>query len=194
MKKERIGLCSNYLANLPLNSCVKLFAEPGSFRFPTDRPIIMVGKCCVNQPILTVYHKCFRVLGFCTPSQMRNTRLWTVANMPHASLQTCFITNMHHYKHASPLQIGPGTGCAPFRSLIQSRAKTSQQLILFYGCRSEHHDYFFRSEWDQITNLQVITAFSRDQERKIYVQHRIVEHGALVWGALEQGAVFCVAG
>ena len=42
MKKERVGLCSNYLATLPLNSSVRLFAEPGSFKFPTDRPVIMV--------------------------------------------------------------------------------------------------------------------------------------------------------
>ena len=120
-------------------------------------------------------------------------------------------------------QVGPGTGCAPFRSLIQSRLNTPQQLLLFFGCRGEHRDYFFRDEWEtpvkfQETNsqgeleantseeerctfpitgsscLQVITAFSRDQDRKIYVQHRIVECGQLVWRLLGQGAVFCVAG
>ena len=102
MKKERIGLCSNYLANLPVNSCVKLFAEPGSFKFPSDRPIIMVGK--IKQSWLSIIN----VLGFCTPSRIRNTRFWTAANMLHASLQTCIITNMHHYKHVS-LQT-----CIPF--------------------------------------------------------------------------------
>ena len=91
-------------------------------------------------------------------------------------------------------QVGPGTGCAPFRALIQDRAGTPQQLVLFFGCRSADADYFFRDEWAEREGLRVFTAFSRDQEHKVYVQHRIVEQGVLVWDLIQQGAVFCVAG
>ena len=38
------------------------------------------------------------------------------------------------------------------------------------------------------------TAFSRDQQKKIYVQHRMLEHGEELWRCLEQGAHFCVCG
>jgi sulfite reductase (NADPH) flavoprotein alpha-component len=38
------------------------------------------------------------------------------------------------------------------------------------------------------------TAFSRDQQEKIYVQHRMLEHGAELWAWLEQGAHFYVCG
>lgn len=40
----------------------------------------------------------------------------------------------------------------------------------------------------------LITAFSRDQERKVYVQHRILEHAVEVWAALQAGAWVYVAG
>ena len=104
MKKERIGLCSNYLANLPVNSCVKLFAEQGSFKFPTDRPIIMVGKCCVNQPILTVYYKCF----------------WFLYSFPdgkHEFLNCCKHTTciIIYYKHASLQTFIPFTDRSRYR-------------------------------------------------------------------------------
>ena len=38
------------------------------------------------------------------------------------------------------------------------------------------------------------TAFSRDQEQKIYVQDRMLEHGAELWRWLEEGAQFYVCG
>jgi sulfite reductase (NADPH) flavoprotein alpha-component len=38
------------------------------------------------------------------------------------------------------------------------------------------------------------TAFSRDQDFKIYVQHRMTEHGAELWKWLEAGAHFYVCG
>jgi len=38
------------------------------------------------------------------------------------------------------------------------------------------------------------TAFSRDQDEKVYVQHRMLEAGAELWQWLEQGACVCVCG
>jgi sulfite reductase (NADPH) flavoprotein alpha-component len=38
------------------------------------------------------------------------------------------------------------------------------------------------------------TAFSRDQAEKIYVQHRMIENGALMWRWLQEGAHFYVCG
>ena len=39
-----------------------------------------------------------------------------------------------------------------------------------------------------------MTAPSRETERKVYVQNRIVEHGEAVWKLLEEGAVVYVCG
>ena len=51
----------------------------------------------------------------------------------------------------------------------------------------------FRSVKDGVLN-KVTLAFSRDQEDKIYVQHRLLEQGAEVFEWLEQGAHFYVCG
>lgn len=83
------------------------------------------------------------------------------------------------------LLIGGGTGIAPLRSIIQEKAYLSEhraKSILVFGCRNAHSDYFFRDEWasmesDVDSELRVITAFSRDQTNKVYVQDRIKENG-----------------
>lgn len=41
---------------------------------------------------------------------------------------------------------------------------------------------------------KLTTAFSRDQEQKIYVQHRMRENAAEIWQWLEEGAHFFVCG
>jgi sulfite reductase alpha subunit-like flavoprotein len=86
------------------------------------------------------------------------------------------------------IMIGPGTGCAPFRSYIEDRlARVNDgvcRLMLFFGSRSINADYFFKDEWERLADqglLMLYTAFSRDQDDKIYVQHRIIEHGGTVW-------------
>ena len=71
--------------------------------------------------------------------------------------------------------IGPGTGVASFRSVIQERATSNQKMVLFFGCRSEQDDYYYKDEWESLqeagADLTVITAFSRanPSEGKIYV-------------------------
>ena len=46
---------------------------------------------------------------------------------------------------------------------------------------------------DMIDDL-FTTAWSRDQEEKIYVQHRLKEHGAEVWEWFDNGAYFYICG
>uniref|UniRef100_A0A3P9NNX7 NADPH-dependent diflavin oxidoreductase 1 n=1 Tax=Poecilia reticulata TaxID=8081 RepID=A0A3P9NNX7_POERE len=81
--------------------------------------------------------------------------------------------------------VGPGTGVAPFRAALQERLSEGKANLLFFGCRSETKDFYFRSEWAAMTaagKLQLFTAFSRDQqEEKVYVQHRVREKAALLW-------------
>ncbi|XP_013884668.1 NADPH-dependent diflavin oxidoreductase 1 [Austrofundulus limnaeus] len=95
--------------------------------------------------------------------------------------------------------VGPGTGVAPFRSLLQERlmeGKTGN--VLFFGCRSESKDFFFSSEWEDMMkagHLLLFTAFSRDQEEKVYVQHRVKENSALLWDLItKKKAWFYIAG
>ena len=61
---------------------------------------------------------------------------------------------------------------------------------LYFGCRNEAGDFLYRDEWQALKSGgalgSVVTAFSRDQECKVYVTHRLREHGNQVWQLLQQ--------
>lgn len=96
--------------------------------------------------------------------------------------------------------IGPGTGVAPFRSLLLERAKKEKKLtesVLFFGCRNENKDYHCKEDFERLSstnNLKVFCAFSRDQDHKIYVQHLIRQQKQLCWKLLENDGNVYLAG
>ncbi|XP_018588484.2 NADPH-dependent diflavin oxidoreductase 1 [Scleropages formosus] len=97
------------------------------------------------------------------------------------------------------IMVGPGTGVAPFRAAIQERtAQHRNGNVLFFGCRSESGDFYFCSEWEErqrAGQLTLFTAFSRDQEEKVYVQHRVSEQAGLLWELIsKRNAHFYIAG
>ena len=98
------------------------------------------------------------------------------------------------------IMIGPGTGIAPFRAFMQQREaeEASGENWLFFGNPNYTQDFLYQTEWqrfvkDGIVN-KVSLAFSRDQEQKVYVQHRMIEQGAEIYRWLEQGAHIYVCG
>jgi sulfite reductase (NADPH) flavoprotein alpha-component len=109
----------------------------------------------------------------------------------------------HFHPPANPdtplIMIGPGTGIAPFRAFLQERqAQGAHRNWLFFGEQRARTDFYYREElreWQRNGVLQRLeTAFSRDQDEKVYVQHRMLEAGAELWQWLEQGAYVCVCG
>lgn len=98
------------------------------------------------------------------------------------------------------IMVGPGTGVAPFRSFLQERkaAGARGKNWLFFGEQSRTQSYFYKDEWATLIQDGVLhrmdTAFSRDQEQKIYVQHRMIENGQELYRWLEDGAHFYVCG
>lgn len=90
----------------------------------------------------------------------------------------------------SPLiLIGPGTGVAPFRGFLQAqsehKSKTPiENIYLFYGCRYSDRDYLYKSELNEYVDKGVLTAlyvaFSRETNKKVYVQDKIKEQGELI--------------
>ena len=98
------------------------------------------------------------------------------------------------------IMVGPGTGVAPFRAMVQEREATGAtgKNWLFFGEQRASSDFFYKEEWEAAMAKGVLTklttAFSRDQEQKIYVQHRMRENAAEIWQWLEEGAHFFVCG
>ena len=98
------------------------------------------------------------------------------------------------------IMIGPGTGIAPFRSFIAERDATgaSGKNWLFFGEQHFVTDFLYQSEiqnWFETGTLtKVSTAFSRDQSEKIYVQHKMLQHGNEFFEWLQTGAYVYVCG
>lgn len=144
IKRERQGVCTRYLATLPVRSRISVTLQKGSLvqrEQDRDKPTVMIGS---------------------------------------------------------------GTGLAPLRAMIWERH--TQRLwnaecytLLIFGCRNRGIDDFFSSEWDSLINacrngdqayppdkrpLQILTAYSRDQEQKIYVQDKLRQDGARIYQLL----------
>jgi sulfite reductase (NADPH) flavoprotein alpha-component len=98
------------------------------------------------------------------------------------------------------IMIGPGTGVAPFRAFLHHRRKHgfTGRTWLFFGERHAECDFLYRSEFESFVAghelSRIDTAFSRDQQQKIYVQHRMLEAGKEIWSWLQDGAVIYVCG
>ncbi len=98
------------------------------------------------------------------------------------------------------IMVGPGTGIAPFRAFLEEREATGSpgKNWLFFGDQKRLSDFLYSEqiiEWVQkglLTRLD--TAFSRDQEEKIYVQTRMLQAASELWQWLEEGAHFYVCG
>ena len=98
------------------------------------------------------------------------------------------------------IMIGPGTGIAPFRSFIAERDATgaSGKSWLFFGEQHFATDFLYQTEiqnWFETGSLtKVNVAFSRDQPEKIYVQHKMYQHGAEFFEWLQAGSYVYVCG
>jgi sulfite reductase (NADPH) flavoprotein alpha-component len=98
------------------------------------------------------------------------------------------------------IMIGPGTGVAPFRSFLHERRALGHtgRNWLFFGERSANTDFLYREEFESMQSDKHLTrldlAFSRDQERKVYVQDKMLEQAPLFWSWLQDGATIYVCG
>jgi len=96
------------------------------------------------------------------------------------------------------LMIGPGTGVAPFRAMMQERVLSNMagEATLYFGCRNSK-DFLYKEELEshqQQNKLKLYTAFSREQSKKVYVQHKLKENSEQVWQFLENGGAIYVCG
>lgn len=99
------------------------------------------------------------------------------------------------------IMVGPGTGIAPFRAFLQERKAVGAKgkNWLFFGSQHQHCNYFYEKELDELKRDGVLTrldcAWSRDQEGKSYVQHKMLENAAEIWKWMDaEGAQFFVCG
>ncbi|MGV9410189.1 molybdopterin-dependent oxidoreductase [Nocardia sp. NPDC003693] len=116
-----------------------------------------------------------------------------------------FLQRAPHFRppldpNAPMIMVGPGTGIAPFRGFLQERMALGckGRNWLFFGDQHAKDNFYYRAELEDMFRSGFLTrldlAFSRDQRERVYVQHRMVEHGAELWAWLREGGHFYVCG
>ncbi len=115
-----------------------------------------------------------------------------------------FVSHSHFGPPEDPtkdaIMVGPGTGIAPFRAFVQDRvaAGASGRNWLFFGDQQRANDFLYEEEWSEqlvrggLSRLE--TAWSRDQDEKIYVQDKMLASAVELWAWLRAGAYFYVCG
>jgi sulfite reductase (NADPH) flavoprotein alpha-component len=98
------------------------------------------------------------------------------------------------------IMIGPGTGIAPFRAFLLDRKATGApgKNWLFFGHQRSDCDFFYADELNALKTSGLLTrlslAWSRDGDKKFYVQDRMREVGRELWTWLAEGANIYVCG
>ena len=98
------------------------------------------------------------------------------------------------------VMIGPGTGIAPFRAFLLDRRATGApgKNWLFFGHQRSSCDFFYADELNAMKTSGLLTrmslAWSRDGDKKFYVQDRMREVGRELWTWLAEGANIYVCG
>jgi sulfite reductase (NADPH) flavoprotein alpha-component len=128
-----------------------------------------------------------------------------LADAPDGTPVPVFLQRSPHFRppadSSTPMiMVGPGTGIAPFRGFLQERRALGHRgpNWLFFGDRHRAENFYYRDDLTDMVDDGLLShlelAFSRDQKQRIYVQHKMIDHGAQLWRWLEDGAHFYVCG
>ncbi|WP_372933067.1 assimilatory sulfite reductase (NADPH) flavoprotein subunit [Mariniphaga sediminis] len=101
---------------------------------------------------------------------------------------------------AKIIMVGAGTGIAPYRAFMQERESKGLKgdSWLFFGDRHFYSDFLYQVEWQKLLKTKDLekmdVAFSRDQQEKIYVQHKLKENQKEIFDWIENGAYLYLCG
>jgi sulfite reductase alpha subunit-like flavoprotein len=214
-------------------TCTEVFRDFGTIRPPVERLLEMIPRlqprefsissACVDVDGMASRNEIqltLAVVDFTTPLGRRRVGVCSswMASLP-ASEEPCVPVWLSQAssgsitlppKTTTPLiMVGPGTGCAAFRSFLQYRhalalSETPPPMgaaAFYFGCRSEHKDFIHASEWNAFLRSGALshfsTAFSRDVPEgspRMYVTQRLVEDAELVWRLVCDGGIIFVSG
>lgn len=128
-----------------------------------------------------------------------------LADLPDGTAVPVFLQRSPHFRPpedpATPMiMVGPGTGIAPFRGFLQERRALGHRgpNWLFFGDQHRTQNFYYREDLQDMVDDGFLNrldlAFSRDQPKRVYVQHKMLDYGVDVWRWLDDGAHFYVCG
>ena len=85
-----------------------------------------------------------------------------------------------------------------YRKWQKDEGREVGDTYLFTGCRNKAIDHIYEEELDEYSKTGVLTenfvAFSRDTDKKVYVQHILKEKKQLVWDCINKNGNIYVCG
>jgi sulfite reductase alpha subunit-like flavoprotein len=159
----------------------RLFSIASSLRVRTASP--------ARAPVLTALqahpgevHLCVAIVRYRTKLRLARTGVCTayLARLPPGAVLPLDVqagTLVLPPAGAPALCVGPGTGVAPMRALLEERSAPGDAL--YFGCRGAAHDQHFAADWARMAEagaLRYRLAASRDGPEgtaRTYVQHLI---------------------
>lgn len=222
-KRANINRCSKKLSDLVFKKCGKLpenmdvidalhtydlslspqelcgLLSPNTPRFYSiaSSPKASTDKLDITVQLVEFFVNNQKRYGLCT-HYLCNIAPLNVSNLPIYIQPTKDFT-LPEKEKAPIIMVGPGTGIAPFRSFLQEREHSNApgRNWLFFGEWNRNEYFYYEDYWAALEKdgqLKITTAFSREQENKIYVQHRLAENGSEIFKWLKDGAHFYVCG
>ena len=130
---------------------------------------------------------------------------WLAERLPPGTKIKAYIQKAHNFAlpqstETPIIMVGPGTGVAPFRAFLHDRkaAGANGGAWLFFGHQRRAADFFYEEEMESFlgegTLSKLSLAWSRDGDKKTYVQDKMREDAGEVWSWLERGAHFYICG
>lgn len=105
------------------------------------------------------------------------------------------------------IMIGAGTGIAPFRGFVRefhAEGGTRPRTMLIFGCQKKDADFLYKEELQEAIKDrgagksrilgELVTAFSREQKEKVYVQNKLHERKTEVEAMLNDSGHIYVCG
>lgn len=176
IRRIRRGVCTRWLDKLPVGTKLNIALR-------TE------GRFIKNRNVLQAQRKHILV-GAGTGLAPLRSLIWEKKSM-----------GLHQNDNAAGSALTNGHGETwPLDTPTSSQRSGDPNTLLIFGARNATQDFFFSSEWEHLATahqpaFKLLTAFSRDQTQKIYIQDRIRENGALVRRMIvEEDAVLVVCG
>lgn len=185
IKIEPQEICNNLLPLLP-----RLYSAASSLKmYPTEIHLIITH---VSFDLLGIKRNGVCTEFMCNTASIENSPIPIYIEPSHGFKLT---TN----KNRPIIMIAAGCGLAPFRAFLEERFLDNIEGLnwLFFGERNSKTDFYFEKFLKDLEDkniLRLTTAFSRDQEDKIYVQDKLLENASDVWQWIQNGALIYVCG
>ncbi|CAD5223388.1 unnamed protein product [Bursaphelenchus okinawaensis] len=187
MKEHRKGLCSTFLAQIHPGDKVYVMIRKGTFKFQNlysnpNLKAICVGPGTGIAP--------FR--SFCAEVEQKSTS--DLENM--MNMEETVTGNSENAKKLGQKGRKSTDTEENLKKSADESLKTVEKCVVFFGCRNENKDFYFKEDWGTMRTTTMVPAFSRPEEKdqKAYVQDKIRAFGEEIWNVLRDNGSIFVAG